>query len=271
MSKAGSVELKREGAVARVTLARPSVHNAFDPAMVSALRQIFVSLAAEDELRLVVLSGEGPSFCAGADLAWMRDSLDYTPDENVSDARRLSTMLAAIDHCPCPVLVRVHGAALGGGAGLVAVCDIAVASDDAVFGFTEGRLGLAPAVISTYVAAKIGSSYTRALFLTAERFAASKALDIGLVHQLVPEPDLDRAVDKTIASVLATGPFASRACKMLLRRLPGLSSSDAEAVTTAMIARLRASSEGQEGMRAFLEKRRPSWRVGNGGVEDANP
>ncbi|HWE63918.1 MAG TPA: enoyl-CoA hydratase-related protein [Chloroflexota bacterium] len=256
-----AIRVNTTGPVATVTLARPALHNAFDPLLIEALRRAFESLATDQAVRVVVLAGDGPSFCAGADLNWMRDSLAYTVEENHQDALRLADMLDAIASCPHPVIARVHGAALGGGAGLVAACDIAVATPEARFGFTEARLGLAPAVISPYVLARIGPGHARALFLTAERFDAARAFAIGLVHRVVPSADLDSAVEDVVRQLLAAGPEALRACKALAQLVPAMPLDEARGYTAALIARLRTGAEGQEGIRAFLEKRPPAWKA----------
>ena len=254
------LSVSREGRVVRVTLTRPAIHNAFNPELIGALRETFDALAVDDTVRAVVLAGDGPSFCAGADLLWMQESLTYTPEQNREDARRLADMLEAVACCPHPVVARVQGAALGGGTGLVAACDVAVAAEDARFGFTEARLGLAPAVIAPFVIPRIGPGHARALFLTAERFDAAHALAIGLVYRVVPVADLDDAVDKALTQLLAAGPEAVRSCKALARVIPTMPPAEATSYTANLIARLRTSEEGQEGIRAFLEKRRPRWQ-----------
>lgn len=260
-SAAGShfLRVERRGAIAIVTLARPEVHNAFNSGLITELREAFTSLAADGSLRVVVLQGEGRSFCAGADLHWMRSSLDFTREENVADATRFAEMLRRIDDCPCPVIGRIHGAALGGGAGLIAVCDIAIAEEGTRFGFTEARLGIAPAVISPFAVRKIGESHARALFTTAERFDAARALAIGLIHRVVPAAELDAAVAETLAAIGKNGPAAVRASKMVARTAIRVSADEARRITTETIANLRVSPEGQEGIRAFLEKRTPGW------------
>jgi methylglutaconyl-CoA hydratase len=241
---------------------RPNLHNAFDPELIAELRQTFERLGDDESVRVVVLAGEGPSFCAGADLSWMRQSLSYSAAENHADALRLADMLDAVASCPHPVVARVQGSALGGGAGLVAACDIAVSAADARFGFTEARLGLAPAVITPYVLARIGAGHARALFLTAERFDAAHALAIGLVHRVVPASEIDRAVADVVQQLLAVGPEAVRACKGLTQLVPTMSPDEARSYTATVIARLRTGDEGQEGIRAFLEKRTPAWSEG---------
>lgn len=254
-----TLTLEQTGPVARVTLCRPEIHNALNDTLITELAQTFTALAGDKHVRAVVLTGAGTSFCAGADLGWMQRAVGFTVEENERDAQALVTMLEAIDHCPKPVIARVNGAALAGGAGLVAACDIAVAVDTARFGFTEARLGLVPATISPYVVRKIGVSHARVLFLTAERFSAARAAAIGLVHQVVSAADLDGAVERAVRDVLAGGPRAQAENKALLR---GIAERDGEALgayTSGIIARLRTSAEGQEGLRSFLEKRPPAW------------
>lgn len=256
---AESVKLTVDGGVARVFLARPEVRNAFDAEVIERLHDTFVRITAADDVRAVVLAGEGKVFCGGADINWMRTSLDLTFESNVADAERMSDMFRAIDNCSKPVIAKVHGAALGGGSGLAAVCDIAVAADDAVFGFTEVKLGIIPAVISPFVLAKIGASQARALFLTGERFDAARAQEIGLVHEVVPSADLDAAVDRCLAEIFTAGPAAIAAAKLLVRRVLDSSYDESRIITTEAIARQRTGPEGQEGLRAFLEQRRASF------------
>ena len=258
------LRIERAGAVARVALARPEVRNAFNAELIGQLTDAFAALAAEppDALRAVVLSGDGPVFCAGADVEWMRAAAAMDVDANEADAARLATMLETIDTCPAPVIARVHGAALGGGMGLCAVSDVVVAAADATFGFTETRLGILPAVIGPFALAKIGESQARALFLTGSRFDAARARDIGLVHEvLADESALDERVAELVGELLAAGPTAVREAKALIRRLRGQPAAQARALTVAAIARQRTSAEGQEGLSAFLEKRDPAWRT----------
>jgi methylglutaconyl-CoA hydratase len=232
----------------RITLARPERRNAFDAELIAALTEAF---AAAADARVVVLAGEGESFCAGADIEWQRSAVDLSLDENAADAQKLYRMCETIDRCPAPVVARVHGYALGGGSGLVACADIAIAAPDAVFGFSEVKLGIIPAVISPFVLPKIGA-HARRYFLTGERFDAETALRIGLVEEIAS--DLDAAVDRVVAELLSAGPEAVREAKLLVRERP-------EGATTAQIAaRLRAGEEGQEGLRAFLDRREPGWR-----------
>jgi methylglutaconyl-CoA hydratase len=243
-----ALRLERDGPVLRVTLARPERRNAFDAALIAELAQAFSDVG---DARAVVLAGEGESFCAGADVGWMRSSVELSYEDNVRDARRLRQMLEAVDTCPAPVVARVHGHALGGGCGLVACADVAVSAEDTVFAFTEAKLGLIPAVISPFALARIGPGAARRYFLTGEGFDAATALRIGLVHELAS--DLDAATDRIVAELLTAGPEATRAAKRLvLERPDGLG-------TERRIAERRTSDEGQEGLRAFLEKRKPSW------------
>ncbi|MEO7000830.1 MAG: enoyl-CoA hydratase-related protein [Ktedonobacterales bacterium] len=251
--------VERRGIAAFVTLNRPTVHNAFNERLIAELHTAFERLSAEDDLRAVVLQGAGRSFCAGADLHWMRASLDYTREENMADALRMADMFRAIDTCRHPVIGRIHGAALGGGAGLTAVCDIAIAAEDTRFGFTEARLGIAPAVISPFATRKIGESHARALFLTAERFDAARALAIGLAHQVVPLSELDDAVLATLRNIGESAPQGVRAAKRLAASILHMDDAEARALTAETIAGLRVTPEGQEGLRAFLEKRRAEW------------
>lgn len=253
---AESIELAVSDGIARVTLARPEVRNAFNAEVIEQLHAIFARITLADDVRVVVLAGKGRVFCGGADINWMRASLDLTFDANVGDAERMSDMFRAIDNCPKPVVGRIHGAAVGGGAGLAAVCDIAIASDDALFGFTEVKLGIIPAVISPFVLAKVGASHARALFLTGERFDAQHAKGIGLVHEVVPPNEVDAAVDRRVVELCSAGPAAVSAAKLLVRRVLDNSYESSRSITTQMIARQRVSPEGQEGLRAFLERRR---------------
>ena len=250
------------GVIARVTLDRPGAHNAFDAALIAELRATFGALAREEptQLRAVVLGGTGPSFCAGADVGWMRAAMALDVEGNEQDAMAIAEMFEAIDTCPVPVIARVHGAALGGGMGLCAVADIVIAESGARFGFTETRLGILPAVISPFVVSKIGESEARALFPGGRRFDAIRAQRIGLVHEVVEgEAALDAAVEAAIADLLAAGPTAARAAKAIVREIRGLGHGSSKWHTARVIARQRTSAEAQEGFRAFDEKRRPAW------------
>src|SRR6266540_7394707 len=242
------LRIEREGQVLRVTLARPERRNAFDAALIAELTGAFADVG---DARAVVLAGEGESFCAGADIEWQRSAIELSFDENVEDAMHLYRMCEAIDGCAAPVVARVQGHALGGGSGLVACADVAIAAPDAVFGFSEVKLGIIPAVISPFVLPKIGAQ-ARRYFLTGERFDAETALRIGLVHELADE--LDKAIDRVVGELLASGPLAVREAKRLVRERP------TGEQTAQIAARLRAGDEGQEGLRAFLERRAPNWR-----------
>jgi methylglutaconyl-CoA hydratase len=242
------LRIERDDGVLRVTITKPERRNAFDAALIGELTDAFGEVG---DARVVVLAGEGPSFCAGADVEWQRASIDLTYNENVEDALRLYRMLETIDRCPAPVVAPVQGYALGGGSGLVACTDIAIVAPDAVFGFSEVKLGIVPAVISPFVLPRIGE-HARRYFLTGERFDATTALRIGLVHELAEQ--LDEAVDRVVGELLAAGPEATRAAKLLVRERP------APEETARIAARLRSGEEGQEGLRAFLEKRTPTWR-----------
>ena len=256
------LRVERDHQFARVTLARPEVRNAFNAELIDELRASFESLAAEPSaaLRGVVLAGEGSVFCAGADVEWMRRAIGLSIADNERDAAAMQAMFMAIDACPVPVVARVQGAALGGGMGLCAVADIVVATADATFGFTETKLGIAPAVISTFVVPRIGASHARALFTTGQRFDAGRAQRIGLVHEVVAdEGALDARVAQLVGELESAGPEAARAAKSLVRELATLSPAEARAEAVRRIARLRTSPEGQEGLGAFVDKRPPSW------------
>ena len=251
-----------DGSVARLTLARPEFHNAFDASLIATLRTTFATLAREGptSLRAIVLAGDGPSFCAGADIDWMRAAMALDVEGNEQDAMAMADMFEALDTCPVPVIARVHGAALGGGMGLCAVSDVVIAESGTRFGFTETRLGILPSVISPFVIAKIGESHARALFPGGRRFDATRAARIGLVHEIVEgEAALDAAVDAAVADVLASGPTAVRAAKAVVREVRGLGHGSAKWHTARVIARQRTSEEAQEGFRAFVERRRPAW------------
>lgn len=247
-------------AVATVSLARPDARNALNAELIGELARCMEELAEDDHVRVVVLTGEGDFFCAGADIGYMRDTANLSYEENLEDARRIAAMFGAVDRCPKPLVARIRGAATGGGAGLVAAVDVAVAEEGTVFAFTEVRLGVSPATIAPFVLRKIGQSHTRALFLTGERFDAEKAREIGLVHEVAAEGDLDAVVQEKVAGLLAGGPEALAATKALLRELRDAGSEKATEITARRIAELRTGEEGQEGLGAFLEKREPAWR-----------
>lgn len=253
--------VRREGAVLHVRLNRTDVRNAFNDELIVEAIDLFDTLARDSEgIRAIVLGGEGKSFCAGADLNWMSKMIAYTREENISDSSKLAKLFAAINECPLPVIGRIQGAAIGGGVGLVAVCDIVVASADAKFGLAEVKLGILPSVISPYVIAKIGASHARALFLTGERFGAERAMRIGLVHEIVAdEGALDAAVDRVIGELMSSGPDAVRECKRLIDFVASCEATDAVPYTIEAIAERRVSEEGQRGMKAFLEKTKAPW------------
>jgi methylglutaconyl-CoA hydratase len=258
------VLVSRDGPVARVTLNRPDLHNAFDEALIEALSTSFADLADDLAVRAVVLAGAGRSFSAGADLNWMKRAAAYDEERNRADARALELMLRRIDECPKPVLALVQGAAIGGGLGLVAACDIAIAGEAAQFATSEVRLGIVPAVISPFVVRAIGPRQARRYFATAERFGAQDARRIGLVHEVVPTERLDARAGEIVAEIVKGGPEAVAEAKRLVRlveTMPQGGSILAEA-TVAMIAERRASPEGKEGIGAFLEKRKPAWIAG---------
>jgi methylglutaconyl-CoA hydratase len=244
-----ALRIEREGEFLHVTLARPEARNAFDAALIAELAEAFVDVG---RARAVILSGDGPSFCAGADVDWMRSSADLGYDDNLADANAMRLMLETVDRCPAPVVSLVQGHALGGGAGLVACSDIAIAHEDAVFGFTEVKLGILPAVISPFVLAKIGPGPARRYFVTGERFDAATALRIGLVNEVATS--LDEAAEQIVTELRSAGPRAMRAAKRLALEHPD------GPETARRIAERRTSAEGQEGLNAFLEHREPDWR-----------
>ena len=241
------LRIERDGPVLQITLAKPERRNAFDAALIRELHEAFSDVG---DARVVLLAGEGPSFCAGADVEWQRSAIDLSFEENVEDALRLYRMLEAVDTCPAPVVGRIQGYALGGGSGLTACLDVGIAATDAVFGFSEVKLGIIPAVISPFVLPRIGSA-ARRYFLTGERFDAATARRIGLVGEVTD--DLDGAVQRVVGELLTSGPEAAREAKRLVRDRP----SGADAAQTA--ARLRTGQEGQEGLRAFLDKQKAPW------------
>jgi methylglutaconyl-CoA hydratase len=254
-----SILTSRDGPVLRLTLNRPEVRNAFDEQLIAALTSAAAEAAEDHTLRAAVLAGSGKTFCAGADIGWMSKAIAYTQRENLSDAEDLSRMLERLDTLTLPLVGRIHGAALGGGVGLAAVCDIVIAAEDAVFALSEVKLGIVPAVVAPYVLRKIGVSAARELFLTGARFSAARAKEIGLVHEVVPAGDLDAAIDRRLTEILSAGPKAVGIAKALIREIAGANPRDVIGLTTNTIASQRVSEEGQEGLRAFLEKRKPHW------------
>jgi methylglutaconyl-CoA hydratase len=260
------LKLDLSSRAARITLDRPEVRNAFDDRLIGELVDALHEVQETHEAapdggpRALILTGAGETFCAGADMNWMRRSAGYSHDENEADAMRMAGMLRALDELSIPTIGRVNGACLGGGMGLIACCDIVVSVDAAKFGFTEARLGIAPAVISAFVLPRIGASSARRYFLTAEIFGAVEAQEMGLVHQVVRAEDLDRAVEGFVAALSGNGPRAVSAAKQLIREAFGRPRKDVIENAVRVIAALRASPEGQEGLGAFLEKRSPSWK-----------
>jgi len=252
---------RRDGSVEYLTLNRPDVRNAFNEHVIAELSAWAQTMRGLEPgvVRAIVLGGAGKTFCAGADITWMSETIQYTEAENVRDAEAMSRMFAALNDLPMPLIGRIHGAALGGGAGLAAVCDIVVAEEAAIFGFTEVKLGILPAVISPFALAKVGRSAARELFLTGARFSAARAKEIGLVHAVVPAGDLDTAIGGYVREILSAGPHAVAAAKALIPRVWDRPTEDAMPMTAAAIAARRVSAEGQEGLRAFLEKRPPRW------------
>jgi methylglutaconyl-CoA hydratase len=245
--------------IARVTLNRPDIHNAFNEVMIRELTDVFGDIEKHPEVRVVVFTGEGKSFCAGADLNWMRRVKDYSFEQNLRESLELSNMLFWMYSCSKPTIARVNGAAIGGGTGLVAVCDIAVAADSAKFSFSEVKIGLIPACISPYVLKKCGEGKCREFFLTGERMTAARALAAGLVSKVVAFEELDNAVAKFASQLISSGPEAITRCKELLGNIPRMTYDEVKRYTAEVIAQIRGSDEGQEGMSAFLEKRKPKW------------
>ncbi len=254
-----SARIEWAGAVAHVVIDRPSVHNAFDDALIATLTTLFAQLATS-EARAVVLRSVGPSFSAGADLSWMRRMAGYSEAENLADARALAAMLRALDRLPMPSIARVQGNAFGGGVGLIAACDMAVAAEGALFALSEVRLGIIPSAIGPYVLRAIGAREASRWCVTGERFDCATALRIGLVHQVVPVEDLHEATDRLVGEALKAGPAAARAAKALVRDYSGRPIDDELVEETARrIATLRATPEAKDGLSAFLEKRKPRW------------
>lgn len=254
-----TILVKRDGRIARVWFNRPEVRNAFNAVMIGELRESLGALAGDDAVRVVVLSGQGSSFCAGADLAWMREGGRVPRDENLRETRDLADCLHDLYALPKPTVARVNGPAIGGGTGFLAACDIAIASTEARFGLSEVKIGVVPAAISPYVLRRIGESRARQYFLTGERFDALRAEAIGLVNAAVPPAELDARVEAIVALLLSSGPEALAKAKELITRVPGMGFEEAGRYTAEMIASLRTSPEAQEGMAAFLEKRKPKW------------
>lgn len=250
------LELKIEKKIATLTLNRPEIHNAFNAELILEITRALEELKTKD-LRVLVLTGAGKSFCAGADLNWMSSMKTWSEEENFQDSKKMAKMFRTLNTMPMPVIAKVNGPALGGGSGLVACCDYVLAVETATFGFTEARLGLLPAVISPFVVAKIGESQARAWFLSGERFTASQAQKMNLVHEIAPADDIDEKLDRVVMSFLQAGPQAAREAKELIFRLKV--SQEVEDETCRKISKIRIGAEGQEGMRALLAKDKPQW------------
>ncbi len=255
-----TLQIERDGPVARVWLNRPEVRNAFNEGVIAELGAAFTAFAADDDLRAIVLGGHGKAFCAGADLSWMRAMADFSWEQNRADAQALADMLWAIWSCPVPVVGRIHGDCYAGGVGLAAVCDVLVAAEGVTFCLSEARLGLLPGTISPYVVRAMGEQASRRYFVTAERFSAAQAAAMGFVHEVCAADALDAKVDEIVAALVANGPRATRACKQLVQDVAGLPITPELRIETARrIADIRASDEGREGVQSFLNKRKPSW------------
>ena len=255
-----TLEIAVSGSIARVALNRPEVHNAFDETLIAELTHVVRTFEADTSIRVLILEGRGKSFCAGADLNWMKKMAAFSHAENLADANALAAMLSALNGMSKPTLARVHGAAYGGGVGLVACCDIAIGTPGATFALSETRLGLIPATISPYVIEALGARAARRYFLSAERFGAEEARRLGLLHELVPEPELDAAIDRLVAALLDAGPQAQLEAKSLIRAVAQRPIDQGVVGDTAKrIARVRATPEGKEGVAAFLAKRKPAW------------
>jgi methylglutaconyl-CoA hydratase len=259
MSDFATVRVEHDGPVARVTLARPAVRNAFDEMLIEELTQVFLALEGDVDTRVVLLAGDGPVFCAGADVEWMRRAGTFSKTENEADAERMARMLWAIDQCTRPVVAVVQGAAIGGGVGLVAASDIALAAEDAVFSLAEVKLGILPSVISPYVLRAIGARQARRYFLTGEKFGAAEARRLGLAHEVTPAAELAAARGRVVDALLTSAPEAVGVAKRLIGEVAGKSPEEAMPLTVRTIAERRASVEAKEGLTAFLEKRAPAW------------
>ena len=258
-----TLRIERDGAVVHVRLNRPDVRNAFNDSVIAELTGAFRALSNEPGVRAIVLGGEGKAFCAGADLGWMRGMADYSWEQNRADALALAEMLWTLYSCPVPVIGRLHGDCYAGGVGLAACCDILVAAAGMHFCLSEARIGLLPATIGPYVVRAMGEQAARRYFVTAERFDAARAQALGFVHEVVPAEQLDAKVQEIVATVVANGPQAVKACKRLVQDLAGREIDEAlRADTARRIADIRASDEGKEGVQAFLQKRAPGWLAG---------
>ena len=256
-----TISIMKDDHVFRITLNRPEVRNAFNDIMIIELTDAFEQIRKLKGIRVVVLGGAGKAFCAGADIHWMQKMIAFTFEDNLRDAIKLANLLEAMYNCTRPIVAKVQGAAIGGGTGLVAVADIAIASPDTTFSFSEVKIGLVPACISPYVIKKVGEAHSTEFFITGERLSAQRMYEAGLVSRIVPSDQLDSEVEKVVAALLRSGPRAVQMCKELVRKVPGMGVSDMKSYTARAIADMRVSDEGQEGMQAFFEKRKPRWAV----------
>lgn len=254
-----TIKCELDGPVARLSFNRPEIHNAFNSTLIEEMLHLLNSLNSKENLRVVVLTGKGKSFCAGADLNWMKSVVDQSFEQNLSESNRLAELFYAFYSFPKPIIGRINGAAIGGGCGFVAVCDVAVAAASAVFSFSEVKIGIVPACIAPYVIKKCGEGKTRELFITGERIKAEHAAEVGLINRVVEDTDLDSAIDDLCRAIVSSGPEAVKMAKELIASVPAMSPDQFKPYTAEMIARLRQSDEGQEGMHAFLAKRKPNW------------
>lgn len=257
-----TLKYEKDGRVGRVSFCRPEIHNAFNGTVISEMSHLFGELAKDDSLRVVVLTGEGKSFCAGADLNWMRSVITQSFEENLTESNALADLFYQIYTFKRPIIGKINGAAIGGGTGFVAVCDVAIAARSAKFSFSEVKIGVVPACIGPYVIRKMGEGKARELFITGERMIADRAFEVGLVNKVVDDDQLDAEVETLIQSILSSGPEAVAMAKRLVSEVPLMSPAEFKPFTAEMIARLRISAEGQEGMDAFLNKRKPKWVTG---------
>jgi methylglutaconyl-CoA hydratase len=256
-----TISIEKDDHIFRITLNRPEVRNAFNDTMIAELTDAFEQIRRLKGIRVVVLEGAGKAFCAGADIHWMQKMIGFTFEDNLRDAIKLANLLEAMYNCTRPVVAKVQGAAIGGGTGLVAVADIAIASIDTTFSFSEVKIGLVPACISPYVIRKVGEAHSGEFFITGERLSAQRMYEAGLVNRVVPPKDLDGEIKKVVGTLLRSGPKAVQMCKELVRRVPGMPMAEMKSYTARAIAELRVSDEGQEGMQAFFQKRKPRWAI----------
>lgn len=256
-----TIKISQQGPVAQISFCRPEVHNAFNDTLIYEMTDLFTALKSDKDLRVIVLTGEGKSFCAGADLNWMRRVKDYSFEKNLEESLALADLFWLIYTMPVPIIGRINGAAIGGGTGFVSVCDIAVAAESAKFSFSEVKIGVVPACIGPYVIRKIGEGKAREFFISGERLKAAEAYRIGLVNRYYPDDQLDEEINKLVATVLSSGPNAIKMAKELITNAPMMTPDQFKPYTAEMIAKLRKSDEGQEGMDAFLNKRKPNWVI----------